>query len=338
MKSIFDMSGTEKAAALLTVLGPQISGDIIKHLDETSVEKLTVEMIKMKSLPDVEREDLIGEFMIELRKSSAASYGGINRARKIIVDAFGDEKADEMIQKIENRDVESGFKFLAELPAEDILALIKDENPQMIALVISFISPKVSGEILKSLPRERAKEVALKIARMKNVSPEATVAVARALRKRYRAMKSAQGGAGEAGGINSLVSIIEHMSSDREKDLLENIGISIPHVAEEINERIFNFENIATLSNSEMRLLIDELNDDHLIAFALKGAGDETRFRFLRNMSQNRATDILHEMDVMGAVKLKEVIECRNYIVDVVRRMEARGAVHFRKKGEVWVE
>lgn len=338
MKSIFDMNGSEKAAALMIILGPQISSDIMKHLDETSVERLTSEMIKMKSLPESEREELMGEFLIELRRSSAVSYGGINRARKIIVDAFGEEKADEMIKKIENKDVESGFKFLAELPAEDILALVKDENPQMIALVISFISPKVSGEIIKSLPRDRAKEVALKIAKMKNVSPEATVAVARALRKRYRAMKSAAEEAAEAGGINSLVSIIENMSSDREKELLDSIGITIPDIAEEINERIFNFENIASLMNSEMRMLIDELNDDHLIAFALKGAGDEIRFRFLRNMSQNRATDILHEMDLMGAVKLKEVMECRNYIVDVVRRMEARGALHFRKKGEVWVE
>jgi len=87
-----------------------------------------------------------------------------------------------------------------------------------------------------------------------------------------------------------------------------------------------------------MRLLIDELNDDYLIAFALKGASDEIKFRFLRNMSQNRATDIIEEMDRMGAVKLKEVIEYRDSIVETVKRMEARGAIRFRRKGEVWVE
>ena len=338
MKSIFDMTGPEKAAALLMLLGPQITADILKHLDETSVERLTAEMIKMKSLPESEREELIGDFMIELRKTARSSSGGINRARKMIVDSFGEEKADEMINRIESKDVESGFKFLAELSAEEILLLVKDEPAQMISLVLSFTPPKVSGEILKALPRDRAKETALKLARMKDVSPEAAVAVARALRKRYRSLKSADTGETEAGGISSLISILGHMSSDREKKILENIGITMPAIAEEISERIFNFENIAGLNNNDVRLLIDEIADDHLISMALKGAGDDIKFRFLRNMSQNRATDILQEMSDLGAVKLKDVLECRNSIVEIVRGLEERGAIRLRRSDEEWVE
>jgi flagellar motor switch protein FliG len=338
MKSIFDMKGPEKAAALLMLLGPQITADILKHLDETSVERLTAEMIKMKSLPESEREELIGDFMIELKKSSRTASGGINRARRIIEESFGEEKADEMIKKIESKDVESAFKFLSELTSDEIFALVKDEPTQMISLVLSFIPPKTSGEIIKKLPRDKAGEIALKLARMKNVSPEAAVAVARALRKRYRTMKSEETDQGEAGGINSLVSILGHMSSDSEKKILDSLGITMPKVADEISERIFNFDNIASLSNAEMRLLIDELNDDYLIAFALKGAEDEIRFRFLRNMSQNRATDIIEEMNRMGAVKLKEVLEYREAIVEAVRHMEARGVIRLRKNGEEWVE
>ena len=338
MKSIFDMTGPEKAAALLMLLGPQITADILKHLDETSVERLTAEMIKMKSLPESEREELIGDFMIELRKTARSSSGGINRARKMIVDSFGEEKADEMINRIESKDVESGFKFLAELSSEEILLLVKDEPAQMISLVLSFTPPKLSGEILKALPRDRAKEAALKLARMKDVSPEAAVAVARALRKRYRSLKSADTGGAEAGGISSLISILGHMSSDREKKILENIGITMPAIAEEISERIFNFENIAGLTNNDVRLLIDEIADDHLISMALKGAGDDIKFRFLRNMSQNRATDILQEMSDLGAVKLKDVLECRNSIVEKVRGLEERGAIRLRRSDEEWVE
>ncbi len=338
MKSIFEMKGPEKAAALLMIMGPQITADILKHLDETSVERLTAEMIKMKSLPESEREELIGDFMIELKKTTRSDSGGINRARKIIEESFGDEKADEMIKKIESRDVESAFKFLAELEAEEILALVKDEPPQMVALVLSFLPARTSGEIIKKLPREKVAETALRLARMKNVSPEATVAVARALRKRYRTMKSEETDGSEAGGIDSLVSILGHMSSDSEKKILDNLGITMPEVAGELSERIFSFENIAALSNAEIRLLIDELNDDYLIAFALKGADDEIRFRFLRNMSQNRATDIIEEMNRMGAVKLKEVLEYREAIVETVRQMEARGAIRLRRSGEEWVE
>jgi flagellar motor switch protein FliG len=339
MKSIFDMKGPEKAAALLMILGPQITADILKHLDETSVERITAELIKMKSLPENEREELIGDFMIELRKTARSDSGGINRARKIIEESFGDEKADEMIKKIESRDVESAFKFLSTLEADELLALVKDEPAQMVALVLSFLPAKISGEIIKKLPRGKAADTALRLARMKNVSPEATVAVARALRKRYRTIKSEETDEkSEAGGIDSLASILDYMSSDSEKKILDSLGITMPEAAEELSERIFSFENITALSNAEMRLLIDELNDDYLIAFALKGADDGIRFSFLRNMSQNRAADIIEEMNRMGAVKLKEVLEYREVIVETVRQMEARGAIRLRRRREEWVE
>jgi len=338
MKSIFDMSGTEKAAALLMILGPEIASDIMKHLDEASIEKLSSEMIRIKALPAGEKDDLFGEFMIELRRSSKQTYGGKNRARKLITDTFGEEKAEELINKIENRDAESAFKFLDEANDRDLISLLKNEQPQVIALVIKYISPKKAGLLMKSLDSGTAKTVALRIAKMTSHSPEAAVAVARAMKKRYNEMKKIGAADEHANGIESLISIISHMSSEQEKRILQNMDISMPHISREISERIFSFEAVLNLTNVEIRILIDEINDDYLIAKALKGAGDEIKFRFMRNMSQNRATEILGEMDLLGPIKLSEIDECRNRIVDIMRALNENGVISLRRSGEIYVE
>lgn len=338
MKSVFDMTGTEKAAALLMILGPEIASDIMKYLDEASIEKLSSEMIRMQSLPAGEKEDLIGEFLIELKRSSKNTYGGKNRARKLIAETFGDEKADELINKIENRDADAAFKFLNEIDDHDFVSLLKNEQPQVIALVIKYLSPKKAGLLMKSLDSDSAKTVALRVAKMKTHSPEAAVAVARAVKKRYDELKKRGAGGEQSGGIESLISIISHMSSEQEMKILQNMDISIPHISREISERIFSFESVLNLTNVEVRILIDEINNDYMIAKALKGAGDEIKFKFMRNMSQNRATSVLGEMDLMGPVRLLEIDECRSAIVDIMRILNENGVISLRRNGEIYVE
>jgi flagellar motor switch protein FliG len=338
MKSIFDMSGTERAAALLVMLGQEIASQVMKHLDEDSIEAITAGMIKVQTLSQEDREDLIGEFMIELRRSSRTASGGINRARKMIIDAFGVEKADEMISRIENKDPESGLKFFAEMEDSDAFNLLKDEDPGVIALVLSYIDPAKAAKILKQLPGEKSRVVAVKLARMSNPSPEAAVAVARALKKRYKKIQDLKGEKGVEGGVDSLMGILAHMTSSQEKNILKDIDITLPHLSKEILERIFVFENVVKLSNSEVRILIDEINDDSVIARSLKGAGDDIRFKFLRNMSQNRAADIISEMDLMGPVRLSEIDECRDYIVDIMRSLNENGVIVMRRDGEIFVE
>jgi flagellar motor switch protein FliG len=332
------MTGTEKAAALLMILGPDLASEILRHLDEESIEKLSAAIVRMQSLPDDEKEELIGEFIIEVRKSPKNATGGINKARKIVVDAFGEEKADELIKKIENRDIESNFKFLNELQDSDLIDLLKDEQPQVIALVIKFLKPQKGGLILKNLTPDESKEVGVKLVKMKNPSLEAAVAVARALKKRWDTKEKNFEDGGGIGGVKSLANILSHMSSDKEKELLSLMDITVPHISKEIMDMTFTFENIVNLTNREIRILIDEVNEDYIIAKSLKGASDDIKFKFLRNMSQSRAEDILEEMSAMGAIRLKDAVECRDYIVDIMQQLNENGVITIKRDGEEFVE
>ena len=157
--------------------------------------------------------------------------------------------------------------------------------------------------VLKSLPPEKSKEAGVKLVKMKNPSAEAAVAVARALKKRCRDIKKIEDEKSIAGGMESLASIMSHMSSEQERNLLRGMDIAVPHISKDIMEMIFTFENIVNLSNKEIRILIDEINDDYTIAKSLKGAEDDIKFKILRNMSQNRAEDILTRDERYGSCK-----------------------------------
>lgn len=338
MKSVYDMTGIERAAALLVALGSETASDVLKHLDDDSIEKLTVEISKIGRLSALEREDLIGEFLIDLKKENRKIKAGEDTARELLSRAFGTEKAEDIIKKLEGMDLEQQFEFLIEADTDIVVNLLKNEMPQTIALTLGYLPPPKAGAIIKNLPRETAKAVAIKMAKMKKSSPEAAASIAKILKKRYDDYLKTNQKLFNEDGFRSLIEILTHMSGSAEKKLLDELQGTMPEISDEIRSRVFNFENIASLSNKDVRLLIDEINDDHLIALSLKGAGDQIRFKFIRNMSQNRATDILHEMEALGAVRLDEVIETRSRIVAIMMNLDENKKITVRRSGEIYVE
>jgi flagellar motor switch protein FliG len=337
MKSIFEMTGPEKAASLLIALGPDIASEIIKYLDEESIKKVTEEIAKIDQLNVKDKEDLIGEFLIDLRKKRGTLYGGDNVARDILVAALGENKAREVIDKLTRKDLEKGFDFLREIDSEILVSFLQNEHPQTITVTLAHLPSAKSAEILKSLAPVTAKEVAKRIAKMDKTSPDAVIEIARVIRKKYEKLKES-GKYEIAGGVDTLVSILNHMSGEQEKMIMDHINHAIPTIAKEIKDRIYTFDNVLYLSNEEIRILIDEINDDLLIAKALKGAGDDIRFRFLRNMSRNRATDILTDMDSMGPLRLSEIQDARDEIISIMRQLHDYGVISLRKEREKYIE
>ncbi|MCU0847240.1 MAG: flagellar motor switch protein FliG [Spirochaetes bacterium] len=337
MKSVFEMKGVERAAALLIALGPSIAADILKFLDEDSIERLTVEMSKIDRLDPAEKEDLIGEFMIDLRRESRRISGGENKAKELLTDAFGSDRADDIMKKFSARDLVREFDFLKEASDDILVSFLKDENPQMLAVTLSFLTPQKSAAVLKAMSQENAKDVALRMAKMKKINPEAVSKMAVSLKEKYRKYLASVHGV-SSGGMDSLINILQHMEGDAERGLLSNLEKTMPDVSEKIKDAIFTFENLVNLSNRETRILIDEINDDMIIAKALKGGGDDIRFKFMRNMSQNRATDILNDMKAMGPVHISDVEYCRSRITAVARMLHDNGLISIKKSDDQIVE
>lgn len=337
MKPLHEMSGVEKAAALLVALGPEVATEVLKHLDEESVHRLAGEIVKIQKLTMEEKEDLIGEFLIELKKHRGVSYGGENVARDLIAAAFGEEKAKEIFNKLSQKDLEKGFEFLNDVDADLIVTFLADEHPQTITVTLAHIQPKKAAEVLRKLNPNLAKEVAKRMARMDKTTPEAVVEIARVLRRKYDKYKAGPGFE-STGGIDTLVKILNYMSGDQEKSLMEYFEKNLPDVARDIRDRIYTFEHVLNLDNREMRILIHAIRDNKVIALALKGAGDEIRMKFFRNMSRNRAEIILLDMEAMGPVKMSEIQAARDEIVKIMRELGEQNVISIKKEKEQYIE
>ncbi len=338
MKSLDEMTGAERAAALLVALGPDIASEVMKHLDDDSISKLAGEIARIDALTPEDREELIGEFLLELKKKKGSVSGGQNVAKELLYSAFGEDKARDILRKLTHQDLERGFDFLADIDAEIIVSLIQHEHPQTVAVTLAHLPAPRAAEVLKGLPQDITKEVTVRMAKMDKTSPDAVIEVSRVLRKKYDEHLYAGRDMARAGGLNSLVDIMGHMSGDQEKRMMEYFDTAMPEISSEIRARIFTFENVMNLTNPEVQVLIDEIGDDYVIAKSLKGAGDDLRFKFVRNMSKNRATDVVNEMEVMGPVRLSEINETRDEVVRKMRELHDAGQINLRKEREEYIE
>ncbi len=338
MKSLEEMSGIEKSAMLLITLGADVASRVLAQLDPETIFKIAQEITRADDITLEDKEELIGEFLLDLRKNRGTVHGGENVAKDILKAAFGDDKAEEIFSNFSHEDIDKGFLFINNIDPETLASLLENEHPQIITATLYYLTSTQTARVLKNLPINLSKDIIRRMAKMKKPAPKAVMETVRVIRNKYEKLKETSRKTEKTDGINTLVDIMNQMNPDQEKKLMHYFENKLPQISLKIKERIFNFENILSLSHHEIRILIDELNDDFLIAKALKGAGDEIRFKFIRNMSRNRATDILNEMDSMGPVRLAEINEARNTIVRMMRLLNDNGTITIRKEQEKMIE
>ncbi len=334
----YEITGVKKAAALLIALGPEIASEIFSYLDEDTIEKISGEIAKTQGLYSDDREELIGEFINNLKKLKNNSYGGEAKAKDLLVKAFGRDRADDLLKKLTIIDVDREFSYFKNAEPEILASLLVTEHEQTTAVTLALLPPEISGRILRIFSPDLAKRVAVKMARTGRINPEAAAQIARKLKSRYKEILAKRENAESSGGVGTLADILSYMKSEDERKLMNFFDASMPGLSTQIRNTLFNFENISNLTNIEVRILIDEIKDDDLLAKALKGAGDEARFKILRNMSQNRATDIINTINMTGPLKISDVEKCRDEIVLKMRNLNDRGLISLKKDGEIYID
>lgn len=338
MKSEDEITGIKKSAMLLIALGSDVASKILSYLDESTVFKLAQEIAKVPDLTIEDKEEIIGEFILDIKKNKDALYGGEHVAKDILNVAFGEDKAEEILSSLTHMDVEKGFTFLHTIDPETLASLLEKEHPQTITATLYYLTPEQTANILKILPSHLSKDIVKRMAKMEKPSPKAVIEIVRVLKNKYEKLRQSGSKVEKNDGINTLIDIMSQMDPAQERKLMDYFEVKLPDISEKISEKLFSFENILYLTNKEVQVLIDEINDDYLIAKALKGAGDDLRFKILRNMSQNRATDILNDMDEMGPVRLIKIEEARSMIIRIMRMLNDSGYITIRKEQEKLVE
>ena len=314
----------QKAAMLLIALGPEKSSKIFKFLKEEDIEQLTLEIASIKAVSPKAKEEVLQEFYEMCLAQEYIAEGGIGYARQLLEQALGSDKAVEVINKLTVSLQVRPFEFARKTEASQLVNFIQNEHPQTIALILSYLKPSQSAEIIRALPSEMQADTARRIALMDRASPEVISQIEREFEKRLSTLVSED--YTSIGGIDSIVEIINQVDRTTEKNIMENLEIEDPELAEVIKKRMFVFEDITTLDNKSIQRVLREV-DNHQLAVALKGAGEEVKNVIMANVSKRLGAMIEEDLEYMGPKRVKEVEDAQQKIVNVIRRLEDAGAI-----------
>ncbi|MDH8676634.1 flagellar motor switch protein FliG [Fusibacter bizertensis] len=324
------ISGKTKAAILLIALGPERSAALFSHMHDDEIEELTLEIANVNRITPEERESVLEEFYQVCLAQEFISEGGINYAKEVLEKAMGSQKALEIINKLTSSLQVKPFDFVKKTDANQLLNFIQNEHPQTLALILSYLNPNQSAQVLSALPQEKQADVAQRIATMGSTSPEIIKEVELVLERKLSSMVTQDYSA--TGGIQCIVDILNSVDRGTEKYILETLEIQNAELVEEIRKKMFVFEDIVNLDSVGIQRFIREVDNSDL-AIALKGATEEVKEMIFANMSK-RMTEMLREdMDFMGPVRLRDVEEAQQKIVNIIRKLEEANEIIIARGG-----
>jgi flagellar motor switch protein FliG len=319
-----DLTGKQKAAILLISLGPDISAQVFKHLKEEEIEKLTLEIANQRKIPQEQKDKVLSEFHQMCIAKDYISSGGLDYAREILEKALGAEKAVLIINRLTSSLQIRPFDFARKTDPGQLLNFIQNEHPQTIALIMAYLQAEQSAAILSALPPDRQVDVAKRIATMDRTSPDVIKDVERILERKLSSLVTQDFTA--AGGVDSIVEVLNRVDRTTERTIIENLEVQHPELAEEIKKRMFVFEDIVLLDDRSLQLVLREIESKDL-ALALKASSSEVAEKIYRNMSKRASEMLREEIEYMGPVRIRDVEEAQQKIVNVIRKLEESGEI-----------
>ena len=324
------LTGIQKAAILLIALGPEKSSLIFKHLKEEEIEDLTLEIANTKSVSPAVKEQIINEFYEVCLAQQYIAEGGIGYAKELLEKALGQEKAMDVIGKLTASLQVKPFEFVKKTDASQLLNFIQDEHPQTIALILSYLSSGQAATILASLTPEKQADVARRIATMDRTSPDVIKEVERVLESKLSSLVNQDYTI--IGGVDAVVDILNTVDRGTEKHIMETLEIEEPELADEIRKKMFVFEDILLLDDRAIQRVLRDVDNNDL-AVALKSSNEEVQAAIFNNMSKRLAEMIKEDMEFMGPVRMKDVEEAQQKIVNIIRKLEDSAEIVISRGG-----
>jgi flagellar motor switch protein FliG len=293
------------------------------------------EVARMRKVDPTIVEGVLSEFQQMADASVMVTSGGLELARSLLEDSLGDDKADEILDRVTATIVETPFEFIRRADPRQVLSFIQDEHPQVITLVMAYMTSEQAAMVMSGLREEVQADVAHRLAVMDRTSPDVIDVVEEVLERRLSSVLQPTELA-TAGGVQSLVDILNRSDRATERLILEGLETSDPDLADEVRQRMFVFEDITTLDDKSVQLVLRQVDGKEL-AVALKGVQNNVRDKILKNMSERAAENLRDEIDMLGPVRLKNVEEAQGAIVRVIRALEESGQLVLSRSADEFV-
>ncbi|WP_448521783.1 flagellar motor switch protein FliG [Pseudothermotoga sp.] len=324
------LTGKRKAAILLVMLGPEKAALVLKHLDESDVEQLTIEIANLGKITDEEKKQVLTEFQDIAKAREMIAQGGIEYAKEVLQKAFGPEKAMKIIERLVSNLQVKPFDFLRQADPLQLVNFLQNEHPQTIAVILSYLEPQLAGKILSAFPEELQIEVIKRIALLERTSPDVIRDIEKNLERKLSGFVMQT--FSQVGGVDTAAEIMNSIDRTSERKIMEKLSYDSPELAEEIRRRMFVFEDIVKLDDRSVQIVLREVETRDL-ALALKGASEEVKQKIFKNISKRAAQLLQDELEYMGPVRLKDVEEAQQKIINVIRRLEEAGEIVIARGG-----
>ena len=319
-----ELTNQQKAAILFITLGPENSAKVFQHMADDEIEKITLEIASQKQVTPRQKAAVLSEFYQMAMAKNYLSSGGLEYAQNVLEKALGSEKAASIINRLTTSLQVRPFDFLRKTDPAQLLNFIQNEHPQTIALIMAYLDPDQAATILSSLSQERQAEVAKRIAIMDRTSPEVIREVERVLERKLSSLVTQD--FTTAGGVKAIVEVLNRVDRTTEKTIIETLEVDNPELTEEIKRLMFVFEDIVMLDDRSLQMVLREVDGKDL-SLALKATPKEVASKVFKNMSKRAGDMLREEIEFMGPVKIRDVEEAQQKIVNVIRNLEDKGEI-----------
>jgi len=325
-----ELAGVEKAAILMMSLGEREAASILRHMEPKEVQRLGETMAALSNVTRDEIDVVLESFVEAVDEETALGLDAEDFVRNTLVEAFGVEKAASLIDKIITKPNSKGIETLKWLDARAIAEIFRQEHPQIVSIVLSYLENDQAAEVLKYFPPERRSDIVLRIATLDGVQPCALEELDRILERQYSGCLGVTSPACD--GVSIAANILNFLDPEIESEITEFLKENDAELAEKIENSMFIFENLLDADDRGIQALLREVSSDTLL-IALKGADEAVKEKIFRNMSQRAAEMLRDDLEAKGPVRLSEVEEAQKEILAIAKRMADAGEIALGGKG-----
>ena len=326
-----DLNGVQRAAVLLLSLGEADAAEVLKHMSAKEVQKLGLAMATMSGVSREQVMRVMDDFTGALDKQTSLGVGADDYIRNVLIQALGADKAGGLIDRILLGRNTTGLDALKWMDPRAIADLVRNEHPQIIAIVLSHLDPDQAAETLKLLPERARTDVLLRIATLDGIPPNALNELNEIMERQFSGNQNLK--SSNVGGVKVAANILNFMDSGQDQAILGEIGKVDSELSARIQDLMFVFDNLADIGDRDLQLVLREVPNDGL-SLALRGATQRVRDKITRNMSQRAAQILLEDMEARGPVKVSDVESAQKEILATVRRMADEGTISLSGNNE----
>ncbi len=325
-----ELTAPQKIAIVLASMGAENASKIYKHLSDDEVEAISMELARMDYHPIETVEEVLNEFYELCLTQKVVTEGGFDYAKQILEKAFGEEAASNLLNRITKQLKTKSFDFVRKADYKNLLAIVQNEHPQTIALILSYARTDQASAILSELPKEKRVEVVERIANMDRASPEIVKAIEESLEKKFARLATTE--SMEIGGINYVAEIMNNVDRATEKYIFDELSARDQKLADLIKQKMFVFEDIVQLDAKAIQEFAKQVDSKDL-AIALKGSTQEVAECIFSNISTRARESLQADIEYLHNVRMRDVEDAQQRIVGVIRRLEQEGALTIARGG-----